>query len=448
MKRCPKCSRTYPDDNQKFCTVDGGRLESADAAGTTSELGATVLTNPADLNHMPTQPISDFNKTVTSVPTSPTGEIRKSDTGPTANRTVAAPFQSSELPSQPPPAPPHQPPPTYQPPPPHQQQPPPTYQQQPPPPQYQQQPQPYQQPPYQQQPSAPMPHAPAPPPQMGGHAPQQMAQQPSPSPPRSGSRMPLIIGAVVLVLLLAGGVAYYFLVLNKKDQAGANTNANANANVANANDNANANLNANINGNANTSANANTAPPFSPPPDTTQFVNTRAHLSGPLADHFVPFSFYYPNAWELNTGIAADGIYFVRADRKLPPNYLQERFSVEWYESKGTYDADESSFPNLIAAIGPNLAKLPGYEKLSEGRAKVNSMAVYEITFKGRGKGPNNGDIDYWGRVIFLPPGDASQKNGLKLTLLTSSLAPELEGIDDVGVKGELPVILQSLRLK
>ena len=21
MKRCPKCNRTYPDDNQKFCTL-------------------------------------------------------------------------------------------------------------------------------------------------------------------------------------------------------------------------------------------------------------------------------------------------------------------------------------------------------------------------------------------------------------------------------------------
>src|SRR6266704_1125248 len=26
MKRCPKCSRTFPDEKQKFCTVDGGLL--------------------------------------------------------------------------------------------------------------------------------------------------------------------------------------------------------------------------------------------------------------------------------------------------------------------------------------------------------------------------------------------------------------------------------------
>ena len=26
MKRCPKCNRTFPEESQKFCTVDGGLL--------------------------------------------------------------------------------------------------------------------------------------------------------------------------------------------------------------------------------------------------------------------------------------------------------------------------------------------------------------------------------------------------------------------------------------
>src|SRR5882672_8783438 len=32
MKRCPKCNRSFPDDNQKFCTIDGGLLLSAEQA--------------------------------------------------------------------------------------------------------------------------------------------------------------------------------------------------------------------------------------------------------------------------------------------------------------------------------------------------------------------------------------------------------------------------------
>lgn len=458
MKRCPKCSRTYPDDNQKFCTVDGGRLESADNT-TPGELGATIITNQADLSLPPSAPAPDLNKTMASMPPPPTGEIRSTDTGPTANRTIVASFQPAENPltPQPPPSSPAQPPQAYPPqqPPDYKPQPPPSYQQ--PPPQYQQQqppPQQYQQP-YQQPqaapPSAQMPpaqqHVPAASP--AGHA--QPSAQPAKPAARKGSRVPLILGAVVLVLLLAGGAAYYFLVLNKKSGAGANTNANANVASANTNANSNANVSANTNGNANASANANTnvAPPYVPPPDTTQFVNSSANLDGKLAEHFVDFSFYYPDSWKLDPKSGTSGATsFVVVERKLPPDFTQERLAVTWYQSKGTYAADKSLFPNLVEAASSKLEKLPGYEKVSEGPTKVNSMDAYEFRFKGLTENTEKGDITFWGRIIFLPPGVEGRENGLQLSILTSSLAPELEDIEDVGVKGELPVVLESFRLK
>ena len=34
----------------------------------------------------------------------------------------------------------------------------------------------------------------------------------------------------------------------------------------------------------------------------------------------------------------------------------------------------------------------------------------------------------------------------LTLLMLTTSLAPELKGVDDVGEKGDLPMLLQSFR--
>lgn len=455
MKRCPKCSRTYQDDNQKFCTVDGGRLESADnAAPTQYDLGPTVITNQADLNLPPAAPPApDLNKTMASMPPPQTGEIRKNDTGPANNRTLIASYQPADFPSpQPPPAPPQQ----QQPPPDYQRQ----HQQQQPPPQhgYQQpppqayQPQAYQQPPqYQPQP-------PAPPSMQPSHAQQQPQSAPAPSQPKAqaagkGSRLPLIIGAVVL-LLLASAAAYYFLVLNKKADSTANANENANvanANNSNANANANTSANTNTNANANTTANANTSvepPPFNPPPDTTQFVNSQANLSGKIVEHFVPFSFYYPDSWELDSSVAAGGTYFVRVERKLPPDFTQERLAVGWYESNGTFEADKSLFPTLVEAKAASAAKLPGYEKISEGPTKVNSMDAYEFRFKGLTKDTAKGDITFWGRIIFLPPGVEGRKNGLQLTILTSSLAPELEGIDDIGVKGQLPVVLESFRLK
>src|SRR5882672_2089872 len=59
MKRCPKCSRTFTTNTQKFCTHDGVVLETVEAgpAATGSE---TVRIDAADLNDddAPTKAIS------------------------------------------------------------------------------------------------------------------------------------------------------------------------------------------------------------------------------------------------------------------------------------------------------------------------------------------------------------------------------------------------------
>jgi len=57
----------------------------------------------------------------------------------------------------------------------------------------------------------------------------------------------------------------------------------------------------------------------------------------------------------------------------------------------------------------------------------------------------SKGDLKLWGRLIFLPPVNGG-KNGITLLMLATSLAPELKSVDDVGVKGELPMMLASFR--
>jgi hypothetical protein len=75
-------------------------------------------------------------------------------------------------------------------------------------------------------------------------------------------------------------------------------------------------------------------------------------------------------------------------------------------------------------------------------------VGVYEgygFRFEGISRNTDRGNINLWGRVIILPPVDGS-KNGVTLLMLTTSLAPELKSVDDVGVKGELPMMLESFR--
>src|SRR4029434_6045097 len=68
MKRCPKCSRAFPDDNQKFCTIDGGLLVAGDKPfdpNATIQSSGAPLTEPPVSNQPP-----DWNENIAaSAPT-------------------------------------------------------------------------------------------------------------------------------------------------------------------------------------------------------------------------------------------------------------------------------------------------------------------------------------------------------------------------------------------
>ena len=96
----------------------------------------------------------------------------------------------------------------------------------------------------------------------------------------------------------------------------------------------------------------------------------------------------------------------------------------------------------MLGALSDQLAKsLPNYQELSQGNTSVNTLNGYEFRFKGVFKDTPKGDLPYWGRVVFLPPGNATEKNGVTIIMLATSLAAEVTGPDDLGVKGELPLI-------
>lgn len=437
MLQCPKCGRTYETDTQKFCTHDGGRLTSYDRASapTSYDLNQTVRTDQFDPEETVTR-MPDLGKTVASAPTS---EIRPKETGPAA----VPPQPTHQQPThQPAPPPPQQPPPS-----PREMMPTVAFNQPPPVPPPQQQYYAPQQPTQEpvNPPAAQEPYAPSQ--QQYAPAPPQQYQHPAQSgPARKSSRTPLIVGLVVLVLL-GGLAAWYFLVYKKGDAAAGNANANASANTS-----SNVNANADANTNANTTANANTSStPVPPGANETQFINASASLDGKLAENYSDFSFNYPSTWEKDPKAGVAGASnFVKVERRLPPDFTQENFAVSWYESHGTFEADESEavFQKLIASWKSRLAKnFPEFEALWDGPTTVNGIKGYELRFQSVSRGTEKGDITLWGRVVFVPPGTEGKKNGTQLLMLTTSLAPELTSADDVGVKGELPVILNSFKM-
>jgi hypothetical protein len=216
------------------------------------------------------------------------------------------------------------------------------------------------------------------------------------------------------------------------------------------------NQNENVNQNANTNVvndNTNTSTPpaeteFVPPPNTTKFTNSKESLDGKLAEHYLDFSFYYPSTWQVDPKAGVPGASnFAKVERRLPPDFTQENFAVGWYTSKGTFAADEPTFPQLVGLLGASLANgFPEYRKVSEGPTKINSLDGYEFRFVSVSRGTEKGDIQLWGRVVFLPSGVSGNQTGATLIMLATSLAPELSGVKDVGSKGEIPVFLDSFR--
>jgi hypothetical protein len=86
----------------------------------------------------------------------------------------------------------------------------------------------------------------------------------------------------------------------------------------------------------------------------------------------------------------------------------------------------------------------PEYHKVSEGPAKVGPYDAYEFRFSGVYRNTARGDVNIWGRVMFVPPVDGNR--GVTLLMLASSLAPEVRDVGDVGIRGELPMMLESFR--
>jgi hypothetical protein len=470
MKRCPNCNRTYTNDAQKFCTKDGTSLVAVSA---NLAQGETVRLDSADLGttqfdpeatrvisrETPSQPTGDFDpfKTIMAKPPPDTTSDLSVTTGdlmPASMPPQPSPWSTgSSGPIEPPP-----------------------------PPSAPLPPRPSSAPLPPQSSSAPL----SPPPQGSGpiNAPSQPLQNSSgelgqltmasfsppplaPSRPlptnaavatatapvpahaavaKKKSKLPLVLGilAVLFVLGLGGvGAAYWFVIRPMLENRGEVRNDNTEPSRQSTPSVANT-------PNETTPPGTETAkevPPYSPPADAAQFVNSKDRLDGKLAEHYVDFSFYYPDRWQKDPTAGVHGATnFAKLQRQLAADAPQEIFAVGWYESTGATDTDQLSFPRLAEQRNSVLSKeYPEYRKLSEGPTKVGPYDAYEFRFSAMYRNTDRGDIRIWGRNVFVPPVDGS-KRGVTLLLLASSLASELKGVEDVGVKGELPMMLDSFR--
>src|SRR4051812_2518184 len=422
MKRCPKCSRTFPDENQKFCTFDGGLLRADQPA---FDPNMTIRATSADLNEIPAPPENDGSEAKTSVRLGSLNETIASFGSSTFRETTPVGAQTSSelvMPSSPESAPTsldlsgHEVPPP------------------------------------------PSPSLPTSQPLRAQQAPAAV-ERPAPAAPattaavaqpaKKKSILPWVLAALVILLILGGAAAAagYFLVLkpmmDAKREPVRPTIVNVNSSSTPEEKTTPANVNAAV-------ETKKGPEPFVPPPGAVQFTNSAANLDGDLASHYVDFSFYYPKDWKKDpqSGVSGAGSFAKLDNQSTDAAYLKERVLINWYPTKGSFEADKDVFPQSANKIVDQLSKsLKNFEEVSRGETTLNTYKGYEVRFKGTFKDTGKGDLPYWGRVIFLPPGSNIEKGGVAIVMLATSLSSDVTSADDVGDKGGLALILNSFRL-
>jgi len=185
------------------------------------------------------------------------------------------------------------------------------------------------------------------------------------------------------------------------------------------------------------------------PPETTFFQNSKQNLKGEMLRNFLPFSLYFPNDWQVNalkeSSKAEIRVKFLDISKNTPDGKLSEQMLISYYDSKGTYKDDKTKFSQLVKETNETLNKLiPNYQTLSEGETVINGWKAYEIKFQGGGTTENGEKMIVWGRRLFIPASRPGLKSGYEITLLATSLSPDVKSVDDVGVKGELAPVLET----
>ncbi len=267
-------------------------------------------------------------------------------------------------------------------------------------------------------------------------------RQRSPEPPESGYHKGKIIGAIGLLAMIGLFVFGFYYLAPEQSEPGTEPR-NEQLSAVNNIELSNSRLVSNTE-----------MPPLArnipQPPNTSYYENSKINLNGDLLRNFVGFTVFYPKDWEINgpqSGTSADSRgKFLDISSSTSDGRLKEQMLVSYYASKGTFNGDLEKFPDLVKETNEVLTSLlPEYKMISEGEIKINGeWRAYEVKFQGSGTSNSGEKLVVWGRRLFMPAARPGVRNGFEITMLATSLANEVSGVNDVGVRGELAAILYS----
>ena len=179
------------------------------------------------------------------------------------------------------------------------------------------------------------------------------------------------------------------------------------------------------------------------PSNTEYFENTKQNLAGDLAKNFLGFSLYYPNDWTKN-GSKTD---FLDISKKSADGLPVKQILITRYESKGTFNQDKPNFAKLVEKSNKDLkSALPNYKVVGTGETTIQNgrWKAYQVQFENSGTIAKNGELTLWGRRLWIPIQRPGMKSGFVITLIATSLAPNVKNAENLISDEELAQILET----
>lgn len=187
---------------------------------------------------------------------------------------------------------------------------------------------------------------------------------------------------------------------------------------------------------------ADAAPAETPKQELAHYTNTPEGRTGNLAESYVGFEFDYPKTWIVKPQ-DSDSPNFVSVERQVGQNTC-ENFNVGYFKTAGDPEMNERIYPQLIELLqGQFSQQFPGLQKVREGKTKVGQYDAYEALFTATA--PVQSDtIAVHTRTVLVPTPDG--KKGVTIIMMGTSYCPDVKNADELGVRGELPIVLNSFR--
>ena len=179
------------------------------------------------------------------------------------------------------------------------------------------------------------------------------------------------------------------------------------------------------------------------PANTVYFQNTKQDIEGNLAKNFLGFSLYYPNDW-IKSGSKTD---FLDISKKSADNLPVKQILITRYESRGTFNQDKPNFAKLVENSNQDLkTALPNYRVVGTGETTIQNgrWKAYQVQFENSGTIAENGELTLWGRRLWIPIQRPGMKSGFVITLIATSLAPNVKSVEDFVSDEELAQILET----